>query len=420
MPTLDKHILVIGGGLMGSSVAWQLARFGSSVTLLEQQSLEYAFGSSKGEARISRSLGPPNDIWSYLHNHSIEEAEILLAYLNKVDDRMHSMGQIYITSPVTYILPNERILVVNRALRMQKDNYEISYSMQEAKEKFGMRVNKNEVVIKEFKKHTGTINPKVLIEKIHLALSYKKQTIHYKRKVDELNQTQNGFEVSTTNLLTGEKEFYKSDAVVLAAGPHIPEILRQGSSKLNIQIDPKRILLVFFKLDETKFNTLNEEQKRQIINSFPLIDIPSNHLFAMIERFENGVPIIKAGGHFKREEIKDLDLVWEQQGEQSEVASIKKSLLQYFEMINSPMEDEDLSLYDTYSCVYSLTPNEVPIVDFLEKNLVVVGGMSGVGAKGSLTYGKIAANKLLGNEESSFIYKKTEASLSLDSHVRII
>lgn len=71
------------------------------------------------------------------------------------------------------------------------------------------------------------------------------------------------------------------------------------------------------------------------------------------------------------------------------------------------MNDEDLQLVGDVSCVYSLTSTEVPIVSQLvspsgdmDSNFVVMAGMSGVGAKGAMTYGRIAANLLQGKSES--------------------
>ena len=89
---------------MGSSTAWHLSKEGEKVLLIEQQNAEYTFGSSFGEARICRSLGPKNDIWSYLHQKALIETQKLIDYLNEKDTRTHSMKDIYITSPVTYVL----------------------------------------------------------------------------------------------------------------------------------------------------------------------------------------------------------------------------------------------------------------------------------------------------------------------------
>jgi len=72
-PPLEEHeLVVIGGGLMGSATAWQLANEGHKVLLIEQQDTVYTTGSSQGTARIARSSNRGDDIWSYLHNLSDE------------------------------------------------------------------------------------------------------------------------------------------------------------------------------------------------------------------------------------------------------------------------------------------------------------------------------------------------------------
>lgn len=72
LPEMHYAIVVIGGGLMGSSAAWQLARDGKKVTLLEKQDRQYDQGSSKGQSRIAKSSNAGGDLWSYLHNRSVE------------------------------------------------------------------------------------------------------------------------------------------------------------------------------------------------------------------------------------------------------------------------------------------------------------------------------------------------------------
>jgi len=77
---------------------------------------------------------------------------------------------------------------------------------------------------------------------------------------------------------------------------------------------------------------------------------------------------------------------------------------------------------DSYSCVYSLTKTEVPYVtpipmpnsEVANPNFVVLGGMSGVGAKGALTYGLLGANLLLGKADDEAGYQEVKAALGFE------
>jgi sarcosine oxidase len=57
--TEQSDYLVVGGGAVGSAAAWQLARSGHDVTLLERFPPGHTRGASHGASRIFR-LGYPN------------------------------------------------------------------------------------------------------------------------------------------------------------------------------------------------------------------------------------------------------------------------------------------------------------------------------------------------------------------------
>ncbi|MEM9408966.1 MAG: hypothetical protein AAGA81_23240, partial [Acidobacteriota bacterium] len=85
---------------------------------------------------------------------------------------------------------------------------------------------------------------------------------------------------------------------------------------------------------------------------------------------------------------------------------------------------EAVPLVDGYSCVYSLTSDEVPYVtpwigkDGAEDpSLVIVAGLSGVGAKGAMAYGVLAADLVLGRTESDESYVKARETLGVE-HLR--
>ena len=152
-----ENIIVIGGGLMGSSVAWQLSNYGEKVLLLEQQGKTYHGGSSFGASRISRSLGPKNDIFSFVQRRTVAEVKKLLLFLNGIASRKrHKMCDIYQTSPVTYIYHKNQVEELEQLFyKKQKDKYKKA-SGDAAFRKFGMTVCDEHLVVREYKKHSGT------------------------------------------------------------------------------------------------------------------------------------------------------------------------------------------------------------------------------------------------------------------------
>ena len=107
----------------------------------------------------------------------------------------------------------------------------------------------------------------------------------------------------------------------------------------------------------------------------------------------------------------DLDAVWAQSLSDEDIEWSYGAVLHHLALLDIGIKREHLLLDDGYSCVYSLTESEVPYVTHApgedgrpDPNLVVVGGMSGVGAKGALGYGVIAADLLLDRTEADPVY----------------
>ena len=131
--------------------------------------------------------------------------------------------------------------------------------------------------------------------------------------------------------------------------------------------------------------------------------------------------MIKIGGHFQRSTVNDLDKVWQKALTSDEIDWSKQGTLGYLSLINLPIKNEELEFSHGYSCVYSLTNTEVPYVtnaimnnDERNPDLVVLGGMSGVGAKGAMTYGLIGANLLLSKTEDGEMYNIVAEELGFD------
>ena len=272
------------------------------------------------------------------------------------------------------------------------------------------------IFLREYKPFSGTINPSALIKKLHLATRFKGSKIRYHTKVISLKKRDGLYEVVTENVLSGRRETLYSHRIAAAAGPYNGELLKDLAPYFNKLISPERVFLGFFRLHPEIFVALSPSDRAKLLRSYPVINSTAGTReganFSMIEHFdEKGNPLIKIGGHFQRSAIDDLDNIWQQELSPGEIAWSKEHILRYFSIIDLPVKPTDL-LYETgYSCVYSLSSNEVPYVTPIHTNggpdnqAVVLGAMSGVGAKGALAYGLLAANWLLDQHESSKPYE---------------
>jgi glycine/D-amino acid oxidase-like deaminating enzyme len=415
-----EDIVVIGGGLMGSSTAWELSKYGQNVLLLEQQDSIYTFGSSFGEARISRSLGPKGDVFSFLQQTSVKETKDLIDFLNKGElQELHSMQDIYITSPVTYIYTQSQLNDVENLLDGQLDKFEYASTKEEADEKFGMKISDTTMVIREYKQYTGTLNPKVLIKKLHQGTRKFGNRINYNQKVTSLKKEDGIYIIKITDTKNGTKKTILGKKVVAAAGPYNGTLVKDVAPYFSDLISLKRLFLSFLKIQSDKYDMLTSDQKNRLVSSYPVAYLNSEIFYSMIEKFDSDQrPLLKIGGHFLRTEIKDLDDVWAMQLTEQEIQWSKENTADYLAKLDLPIKSSDLEFAKGYSCVYSLTKSETPYVSYALKNgtdidssFVLVGGMSGIGAKGSLAYGLLASDLLMGNRNESLMYQKTRSAL---------
>jgi hypothetical protein len=229
------------------------------------------------------------------------------------------------------------------------------------------------------------------------------------------------YEIQIENTKTGQERTILSKNIVAAAGPYNGELVKDIAPYFKELIIPKRLFLAFLKVNPVIYNSLSSEQQERLQQSYPVADISSEIYYSMIENYdEDGQPVLKVGGHFLRTEIEDLDAVWEKALTEDEIDWSKTNTIRYLKQLDFPVEIDHLEFVGGYSCVYSLTDSEVPYVtnivdqnNAIDQNMVLVGGMSGIGAKGSLAYGLIASNLLLRKEDTTRMYQKTKGALGV-------
>ena len=402
-----ENIVVIGGGLMGTSTTWKLAERGAKVTLIERQEEAYLHGSSFGTARISRSLGPKKDVFSYAHNTTVKEVGNLIDYLNTEDSKeKHAMEDIYSTSPVSYLFHRNQYDIID-SFRFKKQKRDFNRaSKSSAFRKFGMTIPDNTILVRERKKYSGTLNPTELLKKLRLGIEKKGGHIKYGQEVTGLVKKDGEFEITILNTKTKKTSRLKSKKVIVAAGPYTVSILKNYAPYFNRVITPKKIAVSYLKIKDERYKQLTETEKKTIQNAFPFFSQLRKEYFAVGTKPEkNTSPTFKAGGHQKRRNIHDLDKVWTDEPRKKELNWIRKQFRKHFRMLEIYISKKDVEEIKSYYCVYSDTRSKHPLITpifnksgSLDKNIIVIGGMSGVGAKGCLCYGSLGADLLLGKE----------------------
>ncbi|MFK7946549.1 MAG: NAD(P)/FAD-dependent oxidoreductase, partial [Saprospiraceae bacterium] len=367
-----ENIVVIGGGLMGSSVAWQLSSYGEKVLLLEQQPKKYSNGSSYGEARISRSLGAKRDIFSFVNNRTVEEVKKLLHFLNGLDNKKrHKIKEIYNTSPVSYLFDKNlhQEAIHKLTYKKQKDNYRKA-SGDNAFRKFGVTISDEQLLIREYKKHSGTLNPSALIKKLRLGIEKKGNVVKYNQKVIKITQRNGFYELKIRNQKTNKTRTIQAKKVFVATGAYTPKLLREIAPYLNRLITPKRVFLSFFKIKKSRYLRLSKAECKNILNAFPMFDQIGKQFFGMIEEFDKKRnPIFKIGGHKIRRNIIDIDKVWREKPPKKEIKWAKKHFRKYLEMLEIYIDKKDIELVNSYNCIYSMSKSEIPFVtNVLDRN----------------------------------------------------
>jgi len=413
-----EKIIVIGGGLMGSSAAWQLSQYGQKVVLIEQQGPNYKTGSSYGESRISRSLGPDKDIFSFIHNKAVSEAKRLIEFLNISEKgEFHCMEDLYVTNPVTYIFDETGTEEIKALCHpKQNDCYKVATGKNIA-EVFGLNLKESDTVIREYRDYTGMIKPKVLISKLHKAIKRYNNEILFSQTIINITEKDTFYEIETIDANTQEKKIFQTEKLVIAAGPYTGELLAKIAPSFNALINPVRMFSAFFKIKTSVYKTFTDKEKETIRLSVPLFYQYGPMFYAMIDiTDDDGLPVFKTGGHALYNSIENMDECWGIKPSAENVAWSREELYTYLKALNIPLEKEDVEYVHGQSCVYSLTASKIPLVTSVnnkrDNSLIVIGGMNGVGAKGSLCYGLIAANTLLNKENKDPMYIKTRDALS--------
>jgi len=283
------------------------------------------------------------------------------------------------------------------------------------------------LIQREYNDYSGTLNPQRLITYLQKAVLLKGNEIRYNSIVLDLrfNEESDVYELKLKDQQTGGISLLTSKNVITSAGPYTGELLRNVAPYFDSLITPKRVFLAFLRIRKDVYLTLSQIEKNKLHSYYPVINSSKGtrdgSFFSMIEYFDSdNVPVIKIGGHFQRSDVHSIDDVWTQELSDKEIEWSMSSTLGYFKLLKLPINEDDIEVVKGYSCIYSLTDTEVPFVtpivdeDLLpNERCVVLGGMSGVGAKGAMTYGLIAADILNHRQSKDSLYNVVSKELGV-------
>lgn len=358
--TRNFDIIVIGAGGMGSATAFELARRGQSVLVLEQFNLVHPFGSSHGHTRIIRKA-------YYEHPDYVP-------LLHRAYDRWHDLEQyterhLLTTTPCLSLGVMDSELIRGVLASASKHRLDVDYLDNAAlRQKYPQfRVPENYVGLCE--KDAGFLYVENCVQ-AHLDAAIELGAV-VQSEEPVLGWTSNGNSVEVT---TGQGTYFAS-RLVITAGPWLANMIPELSYPFTLMRQ------VLFWLTPSA----PEEYPNYRRDRFPIfISDTSNGSFyglPMIDR--RG---IKIGMHYGANEVGDPSEIDGNVNEADET--------QIREILNTYLPGIDGEVNDASTCIYTLTPDRHFVLDLHPEfsNVCIAGGFSGHGFKFASVVGEIMAD----------------------------
>ncbi|MFC4029879.1 FAD-dependent oxidoreductase [Streptomyces polygonati] len=208
-----RRVVVVGGGVMGSSAAWHLAARGDEVVLLEQFAPGHDRGSSHGSSRIFRL--------AYADPFYLGLAVRALPLWQRLEEET-GIGVLALTGAVDHG-PARTVSALEEALRAAGRPAE-ALSPAEAGERWpGLRVDTAAL----FHPEAGRLHADRAVTAFQTAARKHGARIRHGVKVARVTARGSGAEV-----VTAEEEVLTADAVVVAAGGWTPRFAAPGDREL--------------------------------------------------------------------------------------------------------------------------------------------------------------------------------------------
>ncbi|XP_071790779.1 peroxisomal sarcosine oxidase-like [Asterias amurensis] len=360
--TVVYDCIVVGGGIIGSGAAYQMAKEGHKTLLLEQFSLPHARGSSSGPSRIIRNAYAEDH-----HSAMVQEVqktwEDIERETNTTLRRQTGMlvlnqrrnAESFVSTRQTLVkrqLPFEDLTTQQLTARYPLMSYEGHYDCLMDTEAGFLIANKCLQLLQDlFKKYGGTL--------------------HDGEKVTRIEPGR----IVTVHTSKGQ---YKTGALVLAAGPWASELLKPLGLHLPLKV--WKVNVCYFKEKVhgcyANYPIMIDEVGEGFVYCFPSQDYPG---------------YMKFGYHLLWDEVDpDSRDKWTDK-RQVDIDHLKSYVRKHY-----PGLESEPSIIE--KCMYTCTPGEDIIIDThpVHHNIAIGCGFSGKGFKMGPLIGKILGDLAMG------------------------
>ncbi len=356
---LGFDVIVLGAGAMGSAAAYQLARQGKQVLLLEQFNIAHNQGSTHGESRIFRFAYTNlayaklafqcKELWLALEKDAQEK---LLTILGGIDFAEDEIGK-------------QSVLEARDALQMLGSDFEELNYTQLTKRYPQFYLSPS--VLGLYSPDTGVINPIRALEVMVNCAKKFGAVVQDNERVREIRPTRGKIEILT------EKNIYQANKLIISAGGWTNKLLKYFNLQLPLQVSQEQT--IYFR------PLANKELFTE--KHFPIwINYRENIVYGIPAFTE---PAVKVGFHHNGFYLDIND--YQQQVSEEVIARLRDYLKQY-------IPDLVGEAFGATTCIYTNTPDHDFIVDLLPgyPNVAIAAGFSGHGFKFSIGIGQALAD----------------------------
>lgn len=356
---LTFDVIVLGAGAMGSAAAYQLARQGKQVLLLEQFEIAHSRGSTHGESRIFRFAYTNlayaelafqcKDLWLKLEKDANEKVLTILGGIDFAEDEIGKLN----------------VLEVRDALKALGSSFE-ELDHKELNKRYP-QFHLSNSVLGVYSPDTGVINPTRAIEVMVNCAKEFGAVAQDNQQVKEIYPLKDKIEIIT------EKNRYQASKLIISVGGWTNKLLGYFNLQLPLQVSQ----------EQTVYFRPLANQKLFTKETFPIwINYRENIVYGIPALNETAV---KVGFHHNGLYL-DID-DYHQEIQQEVTERLRDYLKEY-------IPDLAGEAFGASTCIYTNTPDHDFIVDLLPgyENIAIAAGFSGHGFKFSIGIGQALAD----------------------------